>query len=373
MDPRLGRGVSPLSSDVDEQVVALRKRYEAMRASDSSTATSTRMRVNAIEAEKRSFKYTRTPDERQWGRAVSPPGTHVATANSEVDHAISSPKNLWQRAMKKASLTAATVHFVIVPHGLLGTKAAKRKGGLARTVNVAALPDEHTCIVDAGINFTQGPKVAHPDSIPTYAFLGISDNDSFAPEVCETCTHEAHAKLHEYHLADESGDCAISCIHVVSPNFRSWYARLNGSNDQDVAAEATNALAEAYRAVFLEFNSCEANILRTVPISAGIFAGPFQQQFANLTMDALTTAFESLPEEIKRRLVQERQIHICLQNDALYSLFEGAGFETVARRPPASPPEEPAAPSGFKGLVLLLKQTALQEKEQEQQQQQDEH
>lgn len=214
-DPWIGRGVSP-PTDSDEMVARLRQRYESMLLQDSASGAAATKRRNAVEALKAAAEYTKTPDERRWGRAVSPPGTYVAPTNA-INRGTVRPGNVWHRAIRNTVQQNATVHFVLVPHDILGTKPSKpsKATGPAFTSIpsqvVADKPAEGVVVVDAvGPDFA-GPRYATGSAADTYTFLGIRNDDAFPDEIVEAALEEGDAKRHRYELP--SGG-SVECIHV---------------------------------------------------------------------------------------------------------------------------------------------------------------
>merc|ERR1740123_270920 len=165
------------------------------------------------------------------------------------------------------------------PHGVLGTVLTSK--GIKR---VAAEPAPGLPIVDpAGLHHIRsGPMGAGGAAGQIYRWLGIAGDDSFPCSVRTAIQKPLQAKLHFY------GPKA--CLHVVGPDFR----------DRSISQEqATDELAEAYKAIFCEFARSRLGGLRMLPISGGIFSGSFAPELPVLTVKALRKAFDDLPKPVQ--------------------------------------------------------------------------
>eukprot|EP00928_Gymnodinium_smaydae_P058974 TRINITY_DN4219_c0_g1_i1.p1 TRINITY_DN4219_c0_g1~~TRINITY_DN4219_c0_g1_i1.p1 ORF type:complete len:291 (+),score=58.99 TRINITY_DN4219_c0_g1_i1:62-874(+) len=196
--------------------------------------------------------------------------------------------------------TRLTRHARIVPYGILGSGS----GG-----KVAEPPDAHTAFVDpAGLHHVQGngPSGAGGAAGVIYRWLGIAEDDSFPPPVKAAIKAPLFAKFHEY------GD--KKCIHVIGPDFR----KRQYSRD-----DAISELTIAYKNVLVEFCSSGLRSLRLLPVSGGIFSGPFKDQLPLLTAQALEEAFGSLSLE-QRSHVLESDVAMCIFMASEVSAFEEA-------------------------------------------------
>ena len=214
----------------------------------------------------------------------------------------------------------------VVPYSVLGQQLVRGEG----VVDRAGPPDAGIVFCDpAGLPFIQrtGPGGAGGASGAIYDFLGIRDDDAFPEPVREAVTAVGLAKHHAY-PQEEGGP--LHCIHTVGPNFNRRCAaapavsprrrprgpRLSPAARRPAAAssrrddgsqhsreEAQGELAAAYKNVLCEFHAAASGEggptqLRLLPISGGIFAGPFADEIAPLTMDALGAAAAELPREV---------------------------------------------------------------------------
>ena len=91
------------------------------------------------------------------------------------------------------------------------------------------------------------------------------------------------------------------------------------------AEEAAAALATAYRNVLREFAAAPLRVLRLLPVSGGIFAGPYQGDIAALTFDALDAALKMLPQPTAQALAT-RRLTLCIFMESEYQAFLDAGF-----------------------------------------------
>jgi len=171
-------------------------------------------------------------------------------------------------------------------------------------VDRAGPPDAGIVFCDpAGLPFIQrtGPGGAGGASGAIYDFLGIRDDDAFPEPVREAVTAVGLAKHHAY-PQEEGGP--LHCIHTVGPNFN----RRRDDGRQHSREEAQEELAAAYKNVLCEFHAAASGEggptqLRLLPISGGIFAGPFADEIAPLTMDALGAAAAELPPEVSAHIL----------------------------------------------------------------------
>mmetsp|Transcript_43366 Transcript_43366/g.140658 ORF Transcript_43366/g.140658 Transcript_43366/m.140658 type:complete len:213 (+) Transcript_43366:154-792(+) len=183
----------------------------------------------------------------------------------------------------------------VVPYSVLGQQLVRGEG----VVDRADPPDASVVFCDpAGLPFIQrtGPGGAGGASGAIYDFLGIRDDDAFPEPVREAVTTVGLAKHHAY-PQEEGGP--LHCIHTVGPNFN----RRRDDGSQHSREEAQGELAAAYKNVLCEFHAAASGEggptqLRLLPISGGIFAGPFADDIAPLTMDALGAAAAELPPAV---------------------------------------------------------------------------
>lgn len=190
----------------------------------------------------------------------------------------------------------------VVPYGVLGLSSDGKQ---------AAEPDEHTAFVDpAGLHHVQGggPSGAGGAAGALYRWLGIDKDASFPAPVVAAITQPLLAKFHAYGNR--------MCIHVIGPDFRKRpYTR----------DEAVCELAEAYKNVLLEFHHSGLPRLRLLPVSGGIFSGPFGPQLPELTAEALTSAFGALQPEARQALL-EKDLELCIFMTKEFPDFEAACY-----------------------------------------------
>jgi len=165
---------------------------------------------------------------------------------------------------------------------------------------VAAVPDEETAFVDpAGLHHIQGngPAGAGGAAGVIYRWLGISQEPSFPLSVTSAIQTSLQAKFHTYGERGEK-----KCIHVVGPDFRSRrYSR----------AEAVAELSEAYRNVMSEFCKTGLQKLRLLPVSGGIFSGPFKKELPAMTAEAVEAAFRQLTSEEQAQMLNS-SVQMCV-------------------------------------------------------------
>ena len=143
------------------------------------------------------------------------------------------------------------------------------------------------------------------------------------------------AKYHRYERrggspGSDGGTGVAHVIHAVGPDFR----RLHDppGTPPHSRAEVVATLARAYGNILREFAASGQRRLRLLPVSGGIFAGPFAAEVPALTWEALQLGFGRL-SLAERRAVQRRAVDLCLFDHADLARFRAAGF-------PAAAPEE---------------------------------
>ena len=215
-----------------------------------------------------------------------------------------------------AVLSAKSFH--IVPYSVLGTRLTREHG----VVSMASEPDSKTAFVDpAGLPYIQqsGPSQAGAASGAIYVFLGIRDDAAFPPDVQAAVTKTGDAKYHKY--VRKNGETA-HCIHAVGEDFR--FPRFGGMGEHP-RTYAINTLATAYLNVLVEFDASGADTLRLLPISSGVFAGPWRGEMADITMEALQQACNSLDPSVERR-VATKNLELCIFMESELQSFLDVGF-----------------------------------------------
>jgi hypothetical protein len=180
----------------------------------------------------------------------------------------------------------------IAPYGVLGTQLA-----LTGTLRyVADEPNETIAIVDpAGLHHIKGSAAgAGGAAAAIYNTIGLTG--AFPKDVVDSMHRAGDAKAHIYD--------GQPVIHAVGQDFREgkWSDRA-----------ASLELATAYRNVLHEFVMSEAKVLRVLPISGGIFAGPLYNQIPLLTQEALACGFDQLhPFDQKYINDPAKRIELCI-------------------------------------------------------------
>lgn len=178
-------------------------------------------------------------------------------------------------------------------YGVLGTQLAVN----GKEVRMAPTPDETVVMVDpAGLHHIHASASgAGGASRSIYRFIGLVG--SFPLQVRQAITRECEAKLHCYN--------GKHVIHVVGPNF----TRGNWARD-----DAVGKLAVAYSNVFREFAVSKKPCLRLLPISGGIFSGPFAAVFPSMTSEAISAAIATMqsahPEVFQ--IISNAHVELCV-------------------------------------------------------------
>mmetsp|Transcript_83715 Transcript_83715/g.132676 ORF Transcript_83715/g.132676 Transcript_83715/m.132676 type:complete len:224 (-) Transcript_83715:52-723(-) len=195
-------------------------------------------------------------------------------------------------------------------------------------------PDEATVLVDpAGLHHIRGgPFGAAGAAGANYQWLEISEAEAFPEDVQEAITTECQAKYHAY------ADGRKKCIHVVGPDFRDCFDDMDCTID-----DAVKKLTLAYGNVFEEFCGDKSlRKMRLLPISGGIFSGPFKDDLPEITAKAVQAAYDALTAEKKEHIMQS-SIEMCIFMEPEFKLFASAFEQPLAA--PSPKPAEPAEPA----------------------------
>ena len=202
------------------------------------------------------------------------------------------------------------MRLAIRPFGVLGTSMTS--SGIKK---VAALPAPGLPIVDpAGLKFIKhGPKGAGGAAGQIYRWLGIAESDSFPAPVRNAIQAPLQAKLQFYGLN--------GVIHAVGPDF---------TGRSCSREEALGELTTVYNAVLREFAKARLGGLRMLPISGGVFAGPFAEELPTLTAAALRGAFDALPDR-SQHTVSVARLEMCIFDESEYDAYTAAFAEETGR------------------------------------------
>lgn len=151
----------------------------------------------------------------------------------------------------------------------------------------------------------------------------------------------------------------VHVVHVVGPDFRRLGAASSSEGAMGGAAAEAEAvvarhrswaverLAECYTGILSEFTRSGQPELRLLPVSGGIFLGPFARDVAALTYEALAAGFAQLPLHARRGLLlpqpqarspaaesdapavkRPKRIELCVFAEKEFADFKAAGFRT---------------------------------------------
>eukprot|EP00438_Fugacium_kawagutii_P001946 Skav224093 [mRNA] locus=scaffold4565:35966:37942:- [translate_table: standard] len=228
-------------------------------------------------------------------------------------------------------------------YGILGSSNRGRK---------TEPPNQETILVDpAGLRYiSEGPSGASGAAGANYKWLEINKAKSFPEDVREAITEECQAKYHAY------ADGKKKCIHVVGPDFRKT------SDDKGFTMEdAVDKLALAYGNVFEEF--CNVGMeqglkrMRLLPISGGLFSGPFKQDLPMMTARAVQAAYERLSEDKKQHII-DCDVEMCIFMESEFDVFASA----FGQLPEASTSEKHAVSVPFKPATSGTEGTTSEER-----------
>lgn len=194
----------------------------------------------------------------------------------------------------------------VCPFGVLGTHLTV-SNGIAQN---APEPTADVAFVDpAGLHHVRhaGPGGAGGAAGVIYKWLGITEDPSFPEAVRLALNAPLMAKFHSY------GD--KKCIHGIGPDFRQRaYSR----------EEAVFELAVCYNSLLREFSSSGLSILRLLPVSGGIFAGPFLPDLPSMTVLAIQWAFAMLGSKEQGNVLSAERLEMCIFMEKELADFQSA-------------------------------------------------
>lgn len=222
-------------------------------------------------------------------------------------------------------------HVQIVNYGVLGTALTAEK----KMEQVAPEPDEDTAIADpAGLEYIQekGPKEASGAAGAIYEWLGIKSDSSFPERVRNEVKAEGEGLYQRY----GSKGKYKKVIHVVGPQLQKL--EVTGPESVEIAIDR---LAKAYANTLRQYLFTQAKTLRLLPISGGIFAGPFIDDMPWITFAALERGFRQLKESDKDKLLHGLRcggrLELCIFSGSALPLYQAGLLASGA--PPAGGPE----------------------------------
>lgn len=205
-----------------------------------------------------------------------------------------------------------------------------------------------------------GPSGAGGAAGSIYKWLGIDKSRSFPQDVIDIVAAPGDAAYHAYFFSSPSvasPDTSSSqsaagsshmahVIHAVGPDLRKPPP---GSSKGELytRAQAAEALAQTYANIFEAFaNHCamptttsdaiaaaqevpdnvSCRVLRLLPVSGGIFSGPFLSELPELTAETIVKGFEMLPHAAQKQALLQSEVHLCVFADNEVPLFEGVGI-----------------------------------------------
>ena len=115
--------------------------------------------------------------------------------------------------------------------------------------------------------------------------------------------------------------------------------------------------SDSIQNVFVELTKSGCDTLRLLPISGGIFQGPFAEEMPDMTMEAIIKACDQLDSQQMTYIRNAQGIHLCIYMEDEYGRYLNARsssrhFVTKLVDPPAYPdPIEQAQKSGLPCLL----------------------
>ena len=240
----------------------------------------------------------------------------------------------------------------MVPYGVLGS-ALLWNGQM--NYRAAPLPEAvpGCCIVDpAGLHHIQGPNGtsgAGGAAGDIYKWIELAQ---FPADVVTAVTAVGAAKHHAYTRRSDGAELHV--IHAVGPDFRRrglWGA--DRGEPPFTRPEAVAALGTAYANILLQFVGSGRRVLRLLPVSGGIFAGPYAGELPVLTLEGLAGGFAQLPEQAQAALRGGAvEVNLCVFAEVELSGFARAGFNTSLAFPPPPPPPKAVPPAPPRRITM---------------------
>jgi len=114
-------------------------------------------------------------------------------------------------------------------------------------------------------------------------------------------------------------------IHAIGPDFRRLHEPPGTGTPPHTRPEAVAKLGSTYRSILREFVRSGQPELRLLPVSGGVFSGPFGGEIAALTWEGLQLGFAQLTAD-ERRAVAEKRVGLCIFLEKELAAFAAAGF-----------------------------------------------
>jgi len=198
-----------------------------------------------------------------------------------------------------------------------------------------------------------GPSGAGGAAGSIYKWLGIDKARRFPQDVIDAVAAPGDAAYHAYpithHQVAPPGGSSVGkvahVIHAVGPDLRKPPPGAP-QGELYTRAQAAEALAQTYANIFEAFaNHCampttnldadaaedipgneSCRVLRLLPVSGGIFSGPFLAELPKLTAEAIMKGFDLLPHAAQKQALVQSEVHLCVFADNEVPLFEETGF-----------------------------------------------
>jgi hypothetical protein len=150
----------------------------------------------------------------------------------------------------------------------------------------------------AGLQMIQslGPRAAGGASGAIYTLLNIA---AFPASVRRALCKVGDAYWHTYKVNRDIGTNVYQCCHAIGPNFGSISSPTQTPISETAALEA---LVHVYTNILRQFIRSRLPKLRLLPISSGIFAGPFRNTMASMAFMAISHAILRLNKSEIARL-----------------------------------------------------------------------
>lgn len=172
-------------------------------------------------------------------------------------------------------------------YGVLGKDDAGAANGSDPTNQNIAITDPAGLPYIGPLGVGNGPSGASGGSGSIYKWLKINRDSKFPDEVQGKITKAGEAVAHTYVKGGSR-----NVVHVVGPN---WQRKSDASKLEKIELQT---LEDAYFNVINEYNKkFPTMILRLLPISGSIFAGPYVSNMPYLTTYALNMALQKFQKE----------------------------------------------------------------------------
>lgn len=206
--------------------------------------------------------------------------------------------------------------FEVVPYSTIGTRLMANgtfQKGLGAPLSLDMV------IVDATDLWTLQKHQIYQKSGSLYDLIGLY---LFPNAVSSALQQVADAKLQTYALQGENHDVSVNVIHAVGPDL--WSPEFLNNE-----ANVRKTLTKTYTNVLREFANSGLKTLRILPISAGIYSGPYEVHMPRFTFEAFKLGAMGLDIEQKQKMMEAR-IEMCIPMESQLQMYRRQAWRVLS-------------------------------------------